>query len=152
MHRAFADGGNLQDYQFLTTLLSGSVGAIIGVVGTIVSLKLQNRAADRRHRTDIAVRFYSRAQGMGVRATRNMRRAGSFDLPMEAGWDIQLIEMVREIDLLYDTNTTLAAEEIVGALTEIVEYGTVGSMMRFDNALPEFVAASGIHKRTKPRK
>lgn len=142
----------MQEYQLLTTLLSGSGGAIIGIIGTIISLKLQNRAADSKYRTDIATRFYSRAQGMGVQASRDMRRAGRLDLPVKAGWDIQLIEMVWEIDLLYDTETTSAAEEIVDALTEIVEQGTVGSMMRLDNALPKFSAASGIHRKPKPRR
>lgn len=142
----------MQDFQLLSTLLSGTGGAVIGVVGTIVSLKLQSRAADRRHRTDIALRFYSRAQGTGVQVMRDMRRAGNFDLPVEAGWDLQLIEMVREIELLYDTDTTLAADEIVDALTEILEEGTVGSMMRFDDALKRFAAVSRIQRRTRPRK
>lgn len=130
-------------------LLSGSGGAIIGIVGTIVGIKLQNKAADRRHRTDIATRFYSRAQGMGVQASRDMRRAGHLDLPVEPGWDIQLIELIREMELIFDTSTTLAAEEVLDALTEVVEQGTVGAMMRLDSALPKFAEASGIRRRTR---
>lgn len=140
----------MEDYQLLVNLLSGSGGAIIGVIGTLVAVKMQNRATDKRDRTAVATHFYSRAHGIGVQASREARRGDSFDLPMEPGWDIQLIESVRMIELLYDARTTSAAKDTVDALTEVVEQGTVGAMMRLDSALSEFAVASGIQKKSKP--
>lgn len=139
----------MADYQLLVNLLSGSGGAIIGVIGTLIAVKMQNQATDKRDRTAVATHFYRRAHGIGVQASREMRRAGSLDLPMEPGWDIPLIESVRVIELLYDARTTSAAEATVDALTEVVEQGTVGSMMHLDSVLSEFAVASGIQKKSK---
>ncbi|WP_209374505.1 hypothetical protein [Brevibacterium renqingii] len=139
----------MEDFQLLVNLSSGSGGAIIGVIGTLAAVKMQNRAADKRDRAAVATHFYSRAHGIGVQSSREMRRAGSLDLPMEPGWDIQLIESVRVIELLYDAATTSAAQATVDALTEVVEQGTVGSMMRLDSALSEFAVASGIQKKSR---
>jgi len=138
----------MADYQLLVNLLSGSGGAIIGVIGTLVGVKMQNQATGKRHKTSVATHFYSRAHGIGVQASREARRAGELDLPMEPGWDIKLIESVRVIELLYDAATTSAAKATVDALTEVVEQGTVGSLMRLDSALSAFAVASGIQKKS----
>lgn len=139
----------MQDLQLLPNLLSGAGGAALGVAGTIIGVQLQNRAADKRQRTDIAMRFYSRADRLGVQAMRAARRSDELDPPMEPGWDLHIIEMIREIELRHNADTAHAAENVVEALTEIVEMGTVGSMMRFDSALSKFATASRIQRRAR---
>ncbi|MCX0277272.1 hypothetical protein NLM24_43085 [Nocardia zapadnayensis] len=142
----------MQDVQLLPNLLSGAGGAALGVAGTLIGVQLQNRAADKRQRADIALRFYSRADRLGVQAMRAARRADELDPPMEPGWDLQLIEMIREIELRYSAGAARDAENVVESLTEIVETGTVGSIMRFDGALSKFAKASRIQKRARASK
>src|SRR5699024_5342908 len=82
-HREFADGGRMADCPLLVNLLSGSGGAIIGAIGTLIAVKMQNQATDKRDRTAVATHFYRRAHGIGVQASREMPRAASLELPME---------------------------------------------------------------------
>lgn len=128
----------MQDFQLLSYLFSGAGGALVGVTGTLVGVRLQNRAADRRRRNDIAMHFYSQAERVGIQAMRDGRRGDELDLPIEPGWDLQLIGMVREIGLRHSAETANAADNVVEALTEIVATRTVGSVLRLDSALSEF--------------
>lgn len=144
MNLVFVEGANILDLPFLSTILSGATGAVIGVVGTIIGIKLQTRAAENRHRVEVARRFYTQSERIGIQAIRAMRRAESLDLPMEAGWDLSLREIAVEIGLAHRPDARRAADTVVDALTEIVDSGTVGAIVRFEEAQSKFAKSAGI--------
>lgn len=139
----------MQIFEVSQSILSGIGGAVIGVTGTLIGVHWQNHAADKRQRADLAARFHSRAERLGVQAMRDARRAWELDAPIEPGWDLDLIEMAREIALRYDARTMESAEKVVECLGDIVETGTVGSMMCFDRAMDEFASQSRMRQKRK---
>ncbi|MEL7584951.1 hypothetical protein EZE58_09275 [Brevibacterium sp. LS14] len=136
---------------FLPDALTTIGGGIIGIVGILLGVKLNERATVKSQRKSVATRYFTLAQKINVQASRHRRRGEELDLPLEPGWDLNLHELLKEMELHYDSRTINAAQDVLDALTDIVETGTVGAMIRFDQSLDTFSKVSGLRTiRPKP--
>ncbi|MEO9249141.1 hypothetical protein ABDK96_15770 [Citricoccus nitrophenolicus] len=120
-------------------LLLTALGGVIGIVGSLATAVFQNRTTERNQRRDLASRFLRQAEMIGAQIIREARRGDELDLPINPGWDLPLIAEREEIALRLGSDAEQAAQKVIGALEEMLT-GTVGSMMRFDEATDEFRA------------
>src|SRR5699024_9267136 len=86
------------------------------------------------HGLGVASRFGRQARMLGAQISREARRADDLDLPIIAGWDLSLIAEQEEITLHLGEEAERSAQKVIDALAEMLT-GTVGSMMRFDDAI-----------------